>query len=207
MAKKKQKKKQEQQFLSPDQFVKQRARSLEKGVCYISVDMETMGEGHVIVTRNHTGGKVSMAAYLVDIWCLGVKDSFYRLRMEDYEFYEFINQYKLGLRECSYDEAHNWVWGAIAFAEEAGIKPNKSFNVCQYMLDDDTDDVPLIEYEFGKNGKHVLVAKNNLEGSRYLALLKKNLGEGNYEYILRLDDDDEFEDWDDDDYGDRDINI
>ena len=205
MAKKKQKKKQEQQFLSPDQFVKQRARSLEKGVCYISVDMETMGEGHVIVTRNHTGGKVSMAAYLVDIWCLGVKDSFYRLRMEDYEFYEFINQYKLGLRECSYDEAHNWVWGAIAFAEEAGIKPNKSFNVCQYMLDDDTDDVPLIEYEFGKNGKHVLVAKNNLEGSRYLALLKKNLGEGNYEYILRLDDDkEELEDWDEDEDDDDD---
>ena len=195
MAKKKQKKNQGQQFLSPDQFVKQRARLLNKGVCYISDDMENVGEGHVIVTRIHTGGKISMAVYLVDIWCLGVKDSFYRLRMEDYEFVELIEQYKLGLRECSYEEAHNWIWGAVAYAEEAGIKPDKSFNICQYMLDDDTDEVPLIEYEFGKNGKHVLVANSNLEGSRYLPLLKKNLGEGNFEYIIRCDD---FDNWDED---------
>lgn len=52
----------------------------------MSDDIEEMGEGHVIVSRKHTGGRVSMAFYLVDIWCVGVKDSFYRLRLEDCEF-------------------------------------------------------------------------------------------------------------------------
>ncbi|MBP3744365.1 MAG: hypothetical protein J6I34_02980 [Prevotella sp.] len=60
MAKKKQKK-QGQQFLSPEQYIKQRARSLEIGACYVSGDIEAMGEGHVIVSRKHTGGRVSMA--------------------------------------------------------------------------------------------------------------------------------------------------
>ena len=52
MAKKNKKKQQTgQQFLSPEQFVKQRARSLEIGTCYISEDVTECGEGHVIVTR------------------------------------------------------------------------------------------------------------------------------------------------------------
>lgn len=56
-------------------------------------DIEKMGEAHIIVSRKHTGGRVSMAVFLVDIWCVGVKDSFYRLRMEDYEFQDLIDSY------------------------------------------------------------------------------------------------------------------
>lgn len=90
MAKKKQKKQQVQQFLSPENYLRQKARSLEIGTCYVTERMKEMGEGHVIVTRRHKGGKVSAAFFLVDIWCLGVKDSFYRLRMDEDEFEEML---------------------------------------------------------------------------------------------------------------------
>ena len=142
--------------------MKQRARSLEIGTCYISEDMTECGEGHVIVTRRHTGGRISVAIYLVDTYCLGVKDSFFRLRLEEEELEEMLDSAP-NLRECSYNEAHNWVYGAIAWAEEAGIEPDKSFAVTQYMLEEDTDDIPLIEYEFGRAGKHLLMANSNLE--------------------------------------------
>ncbi len=187
MVKKKQKKQQTgQQFLSPEQFMKQRARSLEIGTCYVSTDITECGEGHVIVTRRHTGGRVSMAMYLVDTYCIGVKDSFFRLRLEDDELEEMLDSAP-GIRECSYEEAHNWVYGAIGWAEEAGIEPDKSFAVTKYMLEEDTDDIPLIEYEFGHDGKHLLMANNNLEASRYLPLLQKNLGEGNFEFTIKMD--------------------
>ena len=194
MSKKKHKKQQTgQQFLTPEQFMKQRARSLEIGACYISEAMKECGEGHVIVTRRHTGGRVSLAMYLVDIYCLGVKDSFFRLRLEEDELEEMLDRGPI-LRECSYEEAHNWVYGAIAWAEEAGIAPDKSFAITKYMLEEDTDDVPLIEYEFGYNGKHLLMANNNLELSKYLPLMNKNLGEGNYAFTIKTDFD-EAPDW------------
>ena len=66
MAQKK-KKQNGQQFLSPEQYLKQKARSLEIGKCYISEELEDCGEGVIFVTRNHKGGKVSMGFYLVDI--------------------------------------------------------------------------------------------------------------------------------------------
>ena len=60
----------------------------------------------------------------------------------------------------SYDEAHNCIYGAIAFAEEAGIEPDKSFKITQYMLDEDDDNIPLIEYKYGKDGKHTLLTSS-----------------------------------------------
>lgn len=174
MAQKK-KKQNGQQFLSPEQYLKQKARSLEIGKCYISEELEDCGEGVIFVTRNHKGGKVSMGFYLVDIYCLGVKDSHYGLRMEEEEMQEYISNY-VKMRECSYEEAHNWIYGAIAFAEEGGIEPDKSFALTQYMLEEDTDEIPLIEYEFGKNGQHFLVCHSVSEANRYLPILREHLG-------------------------------
>ena len=113
---------------------------------------------------------------------------------------DMMDTYRLELHECSYDEAHNWIYGAIAFAEEAGIEPDKSFNTTQYMQEEDDDNIPLIEYEYGKNGKHTLVAHNRYEASQYLPLLEKNLGEGNFDYILNEDEDYYYDDDDDFDY-------
>lgn len=95
------------------------------------------------------------------------------------------------LKEVSYNEAHNMVWGAIAFAEEAGIEPCKEFALAQYFLEDDTDDIPLIEYDYGKDGKHFLVAQTQLELSGYLSVMKKHLTADQYEFMLEDDDDDD----------------
>ena len=176
-----------QQPLSPEKFLREKARGLEIGKCYVSRDMKTYGEGHVVVSRLHKGGKVSVAFYLVDIYCVGVKDSFYKLRMDEYEFEELIDRMSIdNVQECSYEEAHNWVYGAVAFAEEAGIQPDKSFNLTQYMLKEDTDEVPLMEFEFGKNGKHFLFAHNKLEASRYLPAMKEHLGD-DYEVLIETE--------------------
>lgn len=207
MAKKKHKTQGGQQFLSDTDYLKQRMRSVEIGTCYISPSIHELGLGHVVVTRRHTGGNVSVGCYFVDTFCLGVKDSFYRLRMTPYEFSFFMKPLEReGVEECSYEEAHNWIYGAIDFAEEGGIKPDKSFALTKYILEEDTDDVPLIEYEFGKDGQHFLAVDSELEASKYLPTLRKTLGD-DFDFMINddLDDfdedyEDEFDDMEDDDW-------
>lgn len=207
MVKKKNKTKGGQQFLSDTDYLKQRMRSVEIGTCYISPSIQEIGLGHVVVTRRHTGGNVSAGCYLVDTFCLGVKDSLYQLRMTPYEFSSLMEPLEReGIEECSYEEAHNWIYGAIDFAEEGGIKPDKSFVLTKYILEEDADDVPLIEYEFGKDGQHFLVVDSELEASKYLPTLRKTLGD-NFEFMIgdELDDFDEddeedFDDMEDDDW-------
>lgn len=196
MAKKKSKNKskgQQQPALSPYRFMREKARTLPIGKCYIAPpDWQEEGMAHVIVTRVRPSGNLVMAAFLVDTFCLGVKDVGYHENMSPSDFEGYLNNYKrgMGLEEISYNEAHNIIYGAMAFAEEGGIKPVKEFDPAGYILEEDTDDIPLIEYDFGKNGKHFLVVSPDRKEMPYYHILKKNLGD-NFEFTMPYGDDDE----------------
>lgn len=194
MAKKKTKKGTLQAFLSPEKYIREKARTLKIKACYITNDYDIVGMGFVIVAREHTGGNVTFGAYLVDKLCLGVKDSNYHFRMDAYDFEDYLDRLDnmVGIREISYEEAHNIIYGAVEFAREAGIEPHKDFAITQYILEEDTEDIPLIEYEYGKDGKHYLFVNSQLEASKYLPTLRKNLG-NNFEWDV-----DDGEDYDDD---------
>lgn len=184
---KKKTKKQAPAQLSPEQYVRKKARGLKIKACYITDDYETTGLGQIVVAREHINGKVTLGSYLVDKFCLGVKNTFYKFSMSEYEYDEFVSRVcSHGAKEISYEEAHNRIFGAVEFAEEAGIEPHKNFKLTQYILEEDDDRVPLIEYEYGKDGKHYLIAKNNLEASRYLPLLRKNLGD-DFKWVILAD--------------------
>ena len=185
MPKKKKTNKGGQQFLSPEKFMQTRARTLQIGKCYRDSNLFDIGEGYVVVSRLHTGGKISFACYLIDTYCIGVKDSMYKLRTEKEEFDYILESLSKTneLEECSYEKAHNIVYGAVDFAEEIDIAPDDSFKLTKYMLEEDTEDVPLIEYEFGKDGKHFLVATDQYNASKYLPKLKQAYG-NDFKYIV-----------------------
>lgn len=185
MAKKNKNRQNTQQPLSPERFMREKVRGLEVGTCYVSDDIWKEGIGVVVVTRLHKGGKRTVGFFLIDVFCLGVKDAGYRVRMDDSECDSFMERFdEMQMREASYEEAHNIVYGALSFAEEAGIGPCKDFALAKYVLEEDTDDIPLIEYQFGKDGMHYLFANSQLEASRYLPLMSKNLGDGKYRYVV-----------------------
>lgn len=185
---KKQKAARQQTFLSPEQYLKEKARTLEIGDCFINDNYDECGLANIIVTRLHKGGRKTIGAYLVDMFCLGVKDAFYRLRMDEIEYDDFIQTFnsKYHLNKISYNEAHNLIYGAIEFADEAGIAPCKDFALAKYILEEDTETIPLIEYEYGKDGKHLLIVGSKKEAARYLPALRANLGL-DFNYIIKDD--------------------
>lgn len=181
-----------QQGLSPEKFIREKGRLVPIYKCYMDWNAEEAGESNIIIIRKHKNDKYTIAIYLVDFLCCGVKDSFFNLRLDELEFEEFNQKYvhSQNMQEIEYVEAHNRIFGAIAWAEEAGIKPDKSFNLTQYLLEEDDENVPLIEYEYGRNGRHCLVTLTRLEASKYLPTLRKNLGD-NFEFHIEDDNLDE----------------
>ena len=177
-----------QQFLSPEKFLKTRVRTLKIGRCYRSSHIFDIGKGYVIVTRLHTGGNMSFAFYLIDTYCTGVRDSLYKTRVDPEEVYYILETLSEldELEECSYEEAHNIIYGAVDFAEEIDIEPDDTFKLTKYMLEEDTEDIPLIEYEFGQDGKHFLMETDQYNASKYLPKLKKAYG-NDFKYILGED--------------------
>ncbi len=202
MAKKKSTNNQQQQ-LSPENMIIRNGRKLPIYECFLSENIRDCGEGYAVVARKHTGGKITVAFFLLDVYCCGVKDSFYKVRIDESEYEELMNKFiSRGVEMVPYEEVHNWIYGALEWANEAGIKPHKDFSVTKFLLEEDTDEIPLIEYEFGRDGKHLLICESYSEASKYLAVMEKNLDEDQYDVIVGEDDDelyDEEEDESEDD--------
>ena len=164
------------------------------------------GEGQAVIVRQHKGGRRTIGAFLIDAWCRGVRDAFYMDRMEEDEYRRFMDRLLENpfqqMEEVSYEVFHNWVFGALEYAAEAGIGPHKNFAVARYLLEDDEDErIPIIEYEFGFNGKHHLVCNSIQELESLKPVLDENLGKGNYTWSTNPFSvaDAESEDWDEDD--------
>lgn len=178
-----------QQQMSPEQYIRERVRSLPIGKCYVNDDWQQSGIAMIVVERNHKQGTITLGFYLVDIYCLGVKDSFYRFSISQEDVSDLLDSIPFDMEEVPYDEVHNIIFEALEWADEVDIKPCKEWALTKYILKEDDDEVPLIEYPMGKDGKYCLVAKNNLELNTYLPRLKKHLGD-DFHFMVRTPYDD-----------------
>ncbi|RNC63930.1 hypothetical protein [Proteiniphilum sp. X52] len=187
----KKKKKPSPQILSPENYIRQRARNLPIFKCFVNDGWDEEGLAHVTIARKHVNGNVTYCAYLVDLKCLGIKDTLYQFNLPEYEFDEYKNKLAthLGLIECEYNLAHNIVHAGWEYAGDIGFEPHKDFlSITQYMLEEDSDEIPLIDIRCGdENGKPLFV-QGPLEDDTMAAMiinrLEKRLGTGNYDYVL-----------------------
>ena len=77
---------------SPGKAIRTRARNLPFGKCYVNSDWKTGHLANVIVTRLHVNGNVTAGMYLVDLLCLGVKESWYLFNESKHRVLEFLNK-------------------------------------------------------------------------------------------------------------------
>ena len=185
------------QILSPENYIRQKSKNLPLSKCYITPDWEEHKMAQLIITRQHVTGNVTACFYLVDLGCMGVKDTMYKFNIPLEEFEEhlaFQKEKGAQLTEAPYELVHNIIYASIEYAEEFGFKPHKDFSsITAHFLEEDTDDIPLIEIVCGgKDGKPLYVNTGFDSPARtkqILAQLEKTAGEGNYHYILPSDGD------------------
>ncbi len=199
-----------QQQLTPKNYILTgRARTLPISECWISTDWKESGICSVIVARRHTSGNITFGMYLLDIFCLGLKNTNYAFNKSEYEYKELCDKifsvHDYGKIAIEYVLAHNIIYGAIAYAEDLGFKPEKDWVLSQMILEEDTEDVELIEVEFGKNGKPFFINGPYDNVQKVVNTLNKSVGEGNYEMMYMLGNPNNFdESFDSDDYEDED---
>ena len=200
-------KKNSQLNISPESYIKTRARNLPIGKCFINENWRDSGNATVIVSRNHTNGNFTYSIFLVDLHCLGVKESLYFFN-EYSKFNEMLDTMEKNLRleEIEYPLAHNIIYGSIEYAGSIGFKPHQSFEVSQYLLEEDDDRVELIDIEFGYNGKPAIFVGREKHPANIIATVERNVGKGNFtifsgEDVEEEEDEDDFED---DDFDDED---
>lgn len=190
-----------QPSLTPERYIRTRARTLPVGVCYINDDWKYSGFAMILVTRVHINGNVTYGYYIIDLYCLGLKETFWNFNQHPLDFRKFLDKHKqstdLGfhLIEVDYLVVHNIIYGAIAYAGEFGFHPHKSFELTKHILEEDTEHIKLIDIGFGYKGKPLYISspENPGEKHRTLAQLEKNPGSNNYYFITEAEAEEFFE--------------
>ena len=141
--------------LSPENYVKTKVRTLPIDSCFINNDWKEAGIANIFVIRKHTTGKITFGVYLVDLFALGVKNTFFNFNQPEEILNDILNENYIMI---DYNTAHNIIYGGVEFAEENGFKTHKDFKkITQYILEPDDEGIPIIAIEFGKGGKPFVI--------------------------------------------------
>lgn len=149
------------------------------------------GVGHglvsVLVARQHRRGKVSVTGYLVDVYCLGVKDVLGPEVMDDNDLRAYVRTYFLVYQTPALavpiEMARELVWGAVAYARDLGFEPHPDFEQVAGQLGSWE---PTGVVRFGRGGRPYFVQGVRDNAMRILATLERSVGEGNFHYLVAV---------------------
>lgn len=145
------------------------------------------GVACVLVAAPTGGGKLSVCGYLVDTWCLGVKNAIGPRRMSKREFETFKRHYfgpwKSEGIPVPHELAQHLVLGAVDYARNLGFVPHRDFRRARVVLGswDGPSDIT-----FGRDGTPFYVNGPHDNHDRVLATLTRTTGHGGFHYRVSL---------------------
>jgi hypothetical protein len=154
-------------------------------------EQDSHGLGQVIVLRRKSAMKVEAGVFLVDADCLGVRDAILFDGTED-EVQERITESPEPLREVPAPYARKFVEESIAYAKRLGFAPHRDYKKAARVFGGLKADPELGDFEFGIDGKPFYVQPSNHsneDARRIIAKLERVCGEGNFNYMLKIDED------------------
>jgi hypothetical protein len=158
--------------------------------CVMSEKLFDDGIGWVVLARTLPSGQVGASFFLVDAWCLGVKDAFFRV-MSRLTFEEQMGESRQerALVEVDPSVARKLLHDAAAFAGSFDLAPSTGFAEAETLF----GDIPLATktFPFGKDGKPFYVSGPNDSPARIrhiMDMLAKCAGPGEFNYLVAADD-------------------
>ena len=161
------------------------ARSTE---AFISANMFDLGQGYVLFAR-FRGGEAELGVFLVDVYCLGLKDAFYtRVREDEYEHRVLDRMLPPKNRKpLTPPSARRLVEDAVAYAQNLGFTPHPDYKLACRVFGDTDADAASEKFAFGHQGKpyYVQGQSDSPEKCRHiLRQLRTRCGEGNFNFLV-----------------------
>lgn len=168
--------------------------------CLVLKDLFETGIGNLFLSRRMPDGEIAMGSFLIDVYCLGVKNAFFTVAAEP-NYREMIeSQNESGELEAIHPAcARKLVEGSVAYAADLGLQPHKDYAAARKIFGDLDPDACPRSFEFGKDGKPFYVAGPNetpAQSRKIINRLTKKLGEDNFHYMMGVDPEDLDEDLD-----------
>jgi hypothetical protein len=165
--------------------------------CLIRKNIFSEGIGTAIVSRKMPNSRLGIGVFLLDVWCLGVKNTYFSVLSED-EYADRIKEINVHetLENIHPSCARKLIEQCINYSDGLGFKPHKDFKISRPLLDDIDLTVCPIQYTFGKDGKPFYVSgpnENLNQSNKIIRTLLQHCGEGNFDYLMSVTEESEVE--------------
>lgn len=174
---------------SPETSIFRKAGDFPLYECLLGGQLD-QGMALITVVRRQTEHLLMGAVYVVDTYCLGLKNTYcwkgvtvtdYTMEKRPEHVAEFNAQ------PATLERVHQIIYGAIDYAHALDFKPHADFRITRNFIGE-RDAFPRDEsLEFGEDGKPLYIGGPRDNYAKILKHLEKRLGTDGFHYILPLD--------------------
>ena len=149
-----------------------------------------LGCGYVVVTRFKANGRVEAGFFLLDVFCLGVKDASFD-QFSSYEEFKSDLLDPLFAEDASVrmtpEAGRKLIEDAVDYARQLGFAPCPDYRRASRVFGGISKSGCDEAFTFGKDGKPFYIQgtyESAAQCKRILRLLDARFGEGGYDYIV-----------------------
>jgi hypothetical protein len=156
--------------------------------CIVSDGLFDDGMGQLVLARTLPSGMVAISCFLIDAWCLGIKDAFFVV-MTPQKFRDRIDE--LGRQQPFHDidpsVARKLLHDAAVYAAGFGLAPSGAFAQAEAIF----GDIPMAmeTFPFGKDGKPFFMSGPHDSPARIRRILEtlvKRVGPDGFDFIAGM---------------------
>ncbi|MBR0753259.1 hypothetical protein JQ604_13800 [Bradyrhizobium jicamae] len=150
--------------------------------CYMAEGLFETGIGTLILARGNSSYSIGLGSFLIDVFCLGVKDVMLKEVDGDWlDYYVETCNASAPLIEIEPSYARKLLRDAAVWAQSIGFSPHPDFATVERIFGDVNPDDSDAVFQFGSDGKPTYISGPNetpTQIRRLTETLRKHLVEG-----------------------------
>ncbi|MFC1896104.1 hypothetical protein ACFL0Q_05530 [Thermodesulfobacteriota bacterium] len=156
-------------------------------------DIFEKGIGNVVVSREVSEGVIAATFFLVDVYCLGVKDAIFAVMSRD----EYIARVQKLSEVERFENAdpvctRKLVEGSVSYAADLGFAPHRAYRKARDIFGDLDPNACARAYAYGKDGKPFYVSgprERPRQAERIVEKLRRRCGSEGFHFLVAESDD------------------
>jgi hypothetical protein len=154
--------------------------------CFVTESLFDNGMGTVVLARGATPHHLALSSFLIDVFCLGIKDVIFEAVESDaFEMYLQATDLASPLVSADPSDARKLLRDLAAWSQSIGFPPHSDFAAVEPIFGDVSADASDAVFRFGRDGKPFYIPgpfESATVIRRRIEHLQKHLGDGGFEF-------------------------